>query len=453
MKKLITLVAVFVITLTNAQIAKYKAADFNLSADVTKYEEQEFYYDAGQNKYQMTNKRTIYLNKGLVSKIESKMNYFIYVESTNTFNYKNGQLESIVTATPDEVSTEKFSYKNGKIVERQKEGSTNSKSVYEYDAKGNLSKETVHEDGVLAKKITYSNFTDKNSYFKKTSNYYNDTEQGTYEEIYKNGWLVDEKVTNEYYQGQTTYKYDKNGNEITQTTDGKTCTNTYEYDAKGNVLKAKVVQPGFDGMTDTNYFTFAKVTYSTGKSVGASEFDANFIKKYEANSASYDVNYDFNKVSKEDLNKAIDELSALLDSGYKIMKNQDGTFTIKDANGEEITNDVEAVKSKNDILVYDILFKKSILLKNYYTDEVRVGEWYNMEELQSPSGLYWVFSEAPEFYVIQNGVLADMTLYKLVKTQKEDDFIVQEAGVDKYIIRNLNSKGFETFYPLEFLND
>ena len=59
MKKLITLVAVFVITLTNAQIAKYKAADFNLSADVTKYEEQEFYYDAGQNKYQMTNKRTI----------------------------------------------------------------------------------------------------------------------------------------------------------------------------------------------------------------------------------------------------------------------------------------------------------------------------------------------------------------------------------------------------------
>ena len=40
-----------------------------------------------------------------------------------------------------------------------------------------------------------------------------------------------------------------------------------------------------------------------------------------------------------------------------------------------------------------------------------------------------------------------------MKTQKEDDFIVQEAGIDKYIIRDLNSKGFETFYPLEFLNN
>ena len=118
-----------------------------------------------------------------------------------------------------------------------------------------------------------------------------------------------------------------------------------------------------------------------------------------------------------------------------------------------IETDLSLSKSKNDILVYDILFKKSVLLKNFYNDEVKVGEWYTMIELPSPTGLYWIFSEAPEFYVIQNGVLADMSLYKLVKTQKEDDFIVQEAGIDKYIIRDLNSKGFETFYPLEFLNN
>lgn len=75
--------------------------------------------------------------------------------------------------------------------------------------------------------------------------------------------------------------------------------------------------------------------------------------------------------------------------------------------------------------------------KNYHLQQVYIG----------------FFSEAPEFFVIQNGVLLDMSLYKLVKTQKEDDFIVQEAGIDKYIIRDLNSKGFETFYPLEFLNN
>ena len=186
---------------------------------------------------------------------------------------------------------------------------------------------------------------------------------------------------------------------------------------------------------------------------GETDFDLNFVKIYEPKSPSYEVSYEFDVASGEELLQALDDLKALTIATYQIKKNQDNTFSIKDANGEEITNDVEAVKSKNDILVYDILFKKSVLLKNFYNDEVKIGEWYNMEELPSPTGLYWIFSETPEFFVIQNGVLLDMSLYKLVKTQKEDDFIVQEAGIDKYIIRDLNSKGFETFYPLEFLNN
>ena len=179
----------------------------------------------------------------------------------------------------------------------------------------------------------------------------------------------------------------------------------------------------------------------------------NYVKKHDANSVSYDVNSGFDMAGSEELNKAIKDLQALLQSNYKIKKNQDNSFTIKDSKEEEITNSVAAVRSKNDILVYDILYKKSVLLKNFFNDQVRVGEWYTMEELSSPTGMYWVFSEAPEFFVIQNGVLLDSSLYKLVKTQKEDDFIVQEAGIDKYIIRDLNSKGFETFYPLEFLNN
>lgn len=453
MKKIITLVTVLVINLTNAQIAKYKAADFQLTSDVTKYEMQEFYFDAGQNKYQMSSKKTIYLNKGLVTKIESIMNYFIYAQSVNTFYYKNSQLERIETSSSSGATTEKFIYKNRKIVERLKDGDSNSKSTYEYDAKGNLSKEIVYEDGALVKKIAYSNFTTPGTYYKKANNFYNETEQGTHEEWFKNGFMIREKLISEYYKGETSYVYDRLGNEVSQTSDGKSWTNNYSYDTKGNVLKSRVIQQGFDGMPDTNYFTFAKVTYTNGKTEGSMDFDANYVKKYEPKSPSYEVSYAFNKVSGEELNKALDDLKALTNSGYKIMKKEGNTFTIKDANGEEITNDVEAVKTKNDILVYDILFKKSIVLKNFYNDSVKVGEWYTMEELPSPSGLYWVFSQTPEFFVIQNGVLSDMSLYKLVKTQKADDFIVQEAGIDKYIIRDLNSKGFETFYPLEFLNN
>jgi YD repeat-containing protein len=450
MKKIITIVALLVIGFTNAQIAKYKASDFNLSADVTKYEDQEFYYDFGLNKYQLSNARTIYLNKGLVTKIENKSNYFMYMESTNTFNYKNGLLQSIHIKTQMGEYTENFSYKKDKIVEKK---DTDSRTTYEYDNKGNLSKETKFEKEVLVEKLTYSNYTSPNSYTKKSIKYSNNEEDQINEQIIKNGLLISEKNTTKYSTLSETYQYDKNRNQTQYTRDENVFKNSYQYDSKGNILRSQVQQLDFDTQEHINYFTFAKVTYSNGKTVGSAEFDVNYIKKYDTNSPSYEVTTSFDGASAEELNKAIQDLQALLNYNYKIKKNQDNSFVLKDANGEEITNDVEAVKSKNDILVYDILFKKSVLLKNFYNDEVKVGEWYNMEELASPTGLYWIFSEVPEFYVIQNGVILDSSLYQLVKTQKEDDFIVREAGIDKYVIRNLNSKGFETFYPLEFLNN
>jgi len=450
MKKLITIIAVLVMSFTNAQIAKYKASDFNLSVDVTKYEEKEFYYDFELNKYKLSNTRTIYLEKGLVIKIENLSNYFMYMEATNIFNYKNGLLQSIHTKTQLGEFTENFVHKNGKIVEKK---DTTKKSVFEYDVKGNLSKETVYEKDAIVEKITYANYTSPNSYTKKSIKYANNEEDQVNEQIIKNGLLISEKNTTKYSTLIETYQYDKNRNQVQYTRDDKIFKNSYEYDSKENILRSQIQQLDFDTDDKVNYFTFAKVTYSNGKTAGNADFDVNYVKKYDLNSPSYEVSTSFDGASAEELNKALADLQASLKSNYKIKKNQDNSFTIKDSKEEEITNSVDAVRSKNDILVYDILYKKSVLLKNFFNDEVRVGEWYEMEELSSPTGMYWIFSEAPEFFVIQNGVILDSSLYKLVKTQKDDDFIVQEAGIDKYIIRDLNLKGFETFYPLEFLND
>jgi hypothetical protein len=450
MKKLITLVAVLVIGIANAQIAKYKASDFNLSADVTKYEEKEFYLASGMNKYQLSNTRTIYLSKGLVTKIETKSNYFLYVEATNTFNYKNGLLQSIQTKTQMSEYIESFVYKKGKIVE--KNGAT-KKSLFEYDAKGNLSKETVYEKDAIVEKITFSNYTSPNSYTKKSIKYANNEEDQVNNQIIKNGLVISEKNTTKYSTLSETYQYDKNRNQTQYTRDENVFKNSYQYDSKGNILRSQIQQLDFDTQENINYFTFAKVTYANGKTVGSAEFDVNYIKKYDTNSPSYEVTTSFDGASAEELQKAINDLKAAYSSGYKIKKNNGDAFTIQDANGEEITNDVQAVKSNYDILVYDILFKKTVLLKGFYAENVKIGEWYDMDDFSSPSGLYWIFSEKPEFFVIQNGVILDSSLYQLVKTQKEDDFIVREAGIDKYIIRDLNSKGFETFYPLEFLNN
>lgn len=445
--------AVLVIGFANAQIVKFKAADFKLSSDVSKYEEHEYYFEFGLNKYQLLNSRTIYLDKGLVSKIENKSNYFLYVEATNTFNYKDGMLLSIHTKTQMSEYTENFIYKNGKIVEKNKNDNTENKTVYEYDTRGNLSKETVYEKGAILKNITFSNYTSANSYDKKTIKYNNATIEETNEQIIKNGLLISEKNTTEYSTLNETYQHDKYGNVIVYTRDDKVYKNSYEYDANGNVLRSQKLQLNFDTLEDINYFSLARVTFANGKSVGNTDFDVNYVKKYDLNSPSYEVNNSLNGVSAEELTKAINDLQASISSHYLIMKNEVNTFTIKDPSGEEITDEVEAVKSKYDILVYDILLKKSVVFKNFYSDDVKIGEWYYMEELSSPTGLYWIFSDKPEFFIIQNGSLSDMSLYKLVKTQKEDEFIVQEAGIDKYIIRNLNSKVLNSFYPLEFLNN
>lgn len=451
--KNIFFLAVLVSIFSSAQIVKHKAADFKLSPEVTKYEEQEFYYEFGLKKYQLASTRTVYLNKGLVTKVETKSNYFLYMEATNTYNYKNGLLQSIYTKTQLSDYTENFVYKNGKIVEKNQDKLPGNKTIYEYDKKGNLSLETVFENNKKVKWSTYSNYTSSNSYHKKTIKYYNGVEDETNEQIYVKGLLQSEKNTTQYSTLVESYQYDKYGNQIVYKRDDKTLKSSYEYDSKGIIIRSQMAQFDFDSEEDVNYFTFAKATYTDGKTSGSTTFDAKYVKKFDTNSASYDVNFSFNAVSAEELNKAMNDLQASIAPGYKIKKNEGNTYTIKDANGEEITNDVNAVRSNTDILVYDILFKKSILLKGFYTDIVKIGEWNKMEDFVSPTNMFWIFSDTSEFFVIQNGAILDKSLYVLVKTQKEDDFIVREAGIDKYIIRNLNSKGFETFYPLEFLND
>ena len=274
------IIALLAASFTNAQIAKYKASDFNVTADVAKYEMQEFYFDANLNKYKMANKKVIYLNKGLVTKIENVLNYFMYIEATTSFEYKNGQLQSIKISSLNGDTDEKLNYKNGKVVEKNGTGNLASRNLYEYDSKGNLVKETAYEEGALVRKITYSNYKGSQTFYKKTNNCYNETEHGTHEEWFENGHLVNEKLVSEYYQGQSSYTYDKLGNELSQTSEGKTWTNNYVYDSKGNVLKSRVIQKGFDGSPDTNYFTFAKITYTNGTSEGSTDFDLNFVKIY-----------------------------------------------------------------------------------------------------------------------------------------------------------------------------
>ncbi len=286
MKKIL-LLALLVSNVSFAQIAKYKAANFKLTSDVTLYEDNEYAYDTTANKYQLKSKRSIYLDKGLIIKTVIEQNYSIYSKITTDFVYEKGLLKSILKNTDGTETPEKFTYKDGKVIEKTSEGDFFTKNTYQYDNKGNLSSETVYEDDVLLKKITYSNYTSPNSYSKITVNFNDNEEESRYEEKFENGYLTEEKAIYPSHVSSASYTNDKLGNIITYTNDGKTDTNNFEYDSKGNVLKSKIIQRGYYGMPDTNYFTFAKVIYSDGKTSGTTNLDTNFVKKFEPNSASY----------------------------------------------------------------------------------------------------------------------------------------------------------------------
>lgn len=286
MKKIL-LLALLVSNVSFAQIAKYKAADFKLTSDVTLYEDNEYTFDTTANKYQLKSKRIVSLDKGLVIRTVIEQNYYEYSKIATDFVYEKGLLKSIIKTIDETETIEKFTYKDGKVIEKTSEGDVLTKHTYQYDAKGNLTNETVYEEDILLKKITYSNYTGVNSYFKKTVNLNNNEEESIYEEKFENGYLTDEKVIYPSNESSVYYTNDKLGNITSYTSEGKTDINNYEYDVKGNVLKSRIIQRGYFGMPDTNYFTFAKATYSNGKFNGTTNFEANFVKKFEPNSVSY----------------------------------------------------------------------------------------------------------------------------------------------------------------------
>lgn len=448
MKKFFILLVLLGFGLTQAQNIQYRTSDFNLPGDVTKYEEKEFFFDHSKGKYQLVSTRTIFFSKGLVTKIDYMSNFFLYVTGTNTYTYKDNILQSINYKTSLDESTDVFTYKNGKISEKnckEKEEQT----TYKYDNSGRLIEESEFKGWKAVKKATYS-YASNSNYLVKTIAYNSNNQQDINEKKFEGSVLVEEKNTTAYSTLIEKYKYDSYKNQIEYNREGVIFKNEYQYDKKGTIIKSLISMPNYEMTDSEKYFKFAKVTYGNGKEEGDSGFDVSFVKKFEPNSSSYEVSYTFEEASTEELFDALENLKS--EYGYKIKKGENNTFFLVDAEGEEITNDVAAVRTKNGILIYDELYNTNIVLKNFYEDEVKINEWYAMDYLISETGLYWFFSDSPEFFIIKDGKFQDMTKFKLVKTEKEDDFIIQENGVNTYMIRNLNSKSFETFYAVELLN-
>jgi len=135
---------------------------------------------------------------------------------------------------------------------------------------------------------------------------------------------------------------------------------------------------------------------------------------------------------------------------YQIKKNSDNSFLLKDKD-DEPASVVSAVGTQKDLLIFDALSLKNLLMKGFFTSKIKVGEWYPIYEVDSPTGIFWVINNKPQLTFVQYGMVLEQKNFEVIKTPNSDEFIIKELGKAKYKIIQSNSKEYETFYPLELL--
>lgn len=144
-------------------------------------------------------------------------------------------------------------------------------------------------------------------------------------------------------------------------------------------------------------------------------------------------------------------------SELAVMKLDGDRFKVEDLDGINVTADVKALKTPNgiDLLFYEQKSGATSICYDFYSTETKNNEWLDCKIVpRSPTGLHWILSnDFKSFYIVQNGSYLDMTRFKLkANPSNPDEYIVQENGVDKYVMKDLKNKTLNEFYPLELLN-
>lgn len=153
------------------------------------------------------------------------------------------------------------------------------------------------------------------------------------------------------------------------------------------------------------------------------------------------------------LAEAIEDLS-----DYYVMKVEDTKFKVETFEGDDVTSEVNAIKSPNgyDLIIYDAEADWTSVCYDFYDDITFNDEWIPTDLLpESLTGIYWIFTnDYKSFYLIQYGSYLDMSKYSLkTSATNNSEFIISENGIEKYVIRDLAGKTQDVFYPLELLNN
>ena len=403
MKKIIQLLVILFVQFSFAQkdnVIKFLSENWGVNKDVAKIEEVKY-------------------SQGFTSgKFEPK--------ETKIYTFKNGKLISLETIYSDEKVTNTFEYNTkGKPIKftqftSGKDKATENVSVFSYDKKGNLTE------------IKPSN---PRFHWQYKYQYKSDGTLATVE-IFDNGKL-NSRWNFTSYQDEKNYQYiDENYS----ATDGKKVFELKESlvngqrpmrkeawlegkDPNGNVFKIRENNAVFG----KNYF-FRKLTYANGEITGSTEYNPYFTEG---------INGDITQLPENKNPK----------SSYKIRLGEDGKFKMENQANQPIPDLSKGFISPNktDFIYFDPNNGEVALVEDMKPGD----EFVTMKPYNVPSKKYIVINNDYQFIIFDNGKQIDTSNMKLA--QDMGNLVIQENGVAKYFIPNLDKLTFLKFYPLYIL--
>lgn len=403
MKKIIQLLVLLSVQFSFAQkdmVLKYLAENWGVNKDVAKIEEVKY-------------------SEGFTSgKFEPR--------ETKIYTFKNGKLISLETIYSDEKLTNTFEYNTkGKPVKftqftNGKDKVTENISVFSYDKKGNL----------IEIKPSNPRFHWQYKY-----QYKSDGTLATVE-ILDDGKL-DSRWMITSYQDEKNYRYTDENYSVT---DGKKVFDLQEslvngrrpmkktswmegLDQYGNAFKIRENNAVFG-----KFYFFRKLTYNNGETTGSTEYNPYFTEG---------INGDISQLPENKNPK----------STYKIKLGEDGKFKMANQANEPIPDLSKGFISPNktDFIYFDPNNGEVAIVEDMKPSE----DFVTMKPYNVPSKKYIVINNDYQFIIFDNGKQIDTSNMKIA--QDFGNLVIQENGVPKYFVPNLEKLTFLKFYPLYIL--
>lgn len=403
MKKIIQLLVLLSVQFSFAQkdmVLKYLAENWGVNKDVAKIEEVKYSQGFTSGKFEPRETKIYTFKNGKLISLETIYSKDKVIE---TFEYnakgKPVRFSQVNTGTDkanENIST--FSYeKNGKLIEiKPSNPRFHWQYKYQYKSDGTLATVEILDDGKLDSRWMITSYQDEKNYRYTDENY--SVTDG------KKVFDLQESLVN----GRRPMKK-------TSWMEG--------LDQYGNVSKIRENNAVFG-----KFYFFRKLTYNNGETTGSTEYNPYFTEG---------INGDISQLPENKNPK----------STYKIRLGEDGKFKMANQANEPIPDLSKGFISPNktDFIYFDPNNGEVAIVEDMKPSE----EFVTMKPYNVPSKKYIVINNDYQFIIFDNGKQIDTSNMKIA--QDFGNLVIQENGVPKYFVPNLEKLTFLKFYPLYIL--